>query len=155
MSKAFLDKLARAARDADVIEAVTVGDTTLRCEAREVEEPAWYGVSAEGDALWIGLYTPDRWLSESIEAELMHVGDKIEELLEEELIEQGYDAGPLAIEHFRNDDKVFVFRSKLTRPDGGWSADDPAAVDTARQVLLAYEACFRELGDMSPSDEPV
>ena len=38
------------------------------------------------------MLTKDRWLSESIEAEVMHHGDSLEELIEEELIDLGLDA---------------------------------------------------------------
>ena len=46
----------------------------------------------------------------------------------------------LKIEHFRSDDMLFTFRSPL--PAGIQAAD-------AAKVLLAYEACFRNLGDMN------
>lgn len=127
---------------------VTRTDTGLRCDARHVEEECYYAVHTdEQGAVWVGWYTPDRWLSESVEADLVHTGDKIEELLEEELVDQGLSLA-MKIEHFRNDDKVFVFRGKLTLPD------DPAeATQTIVKTLLAFQACFVELGDMGPDEE--
>lgn len=86
----------------------------------------------------------DRWLSESIETDLLHTGDKVEELLAEELAEQGFPTGHgLRIEHFRSDDLLFTFRSPLSL-----SPSAPDAADAAARYLLAYEACFRNLGDM-------
>lgn len=145
----LFQKVADRVRAAGVFESVAAAPDALTCAARGVESEAAYGVTAE-DQLWVGLYTPDRWLSESIEAELMHVGDKIEELLEEELVDQGYEAGRLPVEHFRNDQKLFVFRSPVDV-----AVDDERAAETIAQVLLAYEACFGELGDMKPADETV
>ena len=127
-----------------------------RCGARRVnaESEAFYQLLPDPDdpaKVWAGLHTPDRWLSESIEADLLHSGDKMEDLLDEELDELGYEGGSLPIEHFRDDAKVYVFRSALTVANG----DTPGLDDISRvvKVMLAYEACFLQLGDMSPSDE--
>ena len=143
------DRVAQAQVFADVRRS----DGGLNCPAAGVQSNATYRAKVDlprGDVVWIGLYTPDRWLSESIEAELMHVGDKIEDLLEEELIDQGYD-GRLPVEHFRDDEKQFVFRSPL-RVSEGLEVNDPKLVEDVARVLLAYEACFRELGDMKPNE---
>lgn len=145
----LLERVGGRVREVGVFEDVQVTSDALTCKAMHVESEATYRVTHD-QRVWVGLYTPDRWLSESIEAELMHVGDRIEDLLEEELVDQGYEGGKLPVEHFRDDDKQFVFRSPLDlRPD------DPQATDRLTKVLLAYEACFRELGDMKPADETV
>ncbi|MCC6682307.1 MAG: hypothetical protein IT445_15505 [Phycisphaeraceae bacterium] len=140
-------------RQAQVFAKVRRTDHALRCAARGIKSEAIYRATVdlpEHDVVWVGLYTPDRWLSESIEAELMHVGDKIEDLLEEELIDQGFE-GRLAVEHFRDDEKLFVFRSPVFVP-AGKQVNDLTVIDQVAKVLLAYEACFRELGDMKPGD---
>jgi len=155
--------VAERAKRAEVFEAVDCQDKVLACKARDVESEAFYKVSLEGSdgsgepgepGVWVGLYTADRWLSESIEADLLHSGDKMEDLLEEELVELGHDEGGLGIEHFRDDAKVYVFRSKL-QPKPGETIADPGMIDLTLKVLLAYEACFRQLGDMSETDELV
>lgn len=146
----LLESVGDRARHAGVFEGVEVAGDVLACRAMHVDSEAAYRVTPDDGALWVGLYTPDRWLSESIEAELMHVGDKIEELLEEELVDQGYEGGALPVEHFRDDEKQFVFRSPLQLQPG-----DAQAAERLTKVLLAYEACFRELGDMKPADEAV
>jgi hypothetical protein len=148
------EAVATAARQAGAFRAVERTDEGLRCDADGPDSEAWYLVAADADdprRVWIGLYTPDRWLSESIEADLMHLGDDLEELLDEELVDQGEDTGPIPVEHFRDDARRYVFRSAVT-VSGGDPAD-PDAVARVGRVLLAYEACFRQLGDMSGDDE--
>ena len=116
---------------------------TLRCRARDIESEAWYLVEISDDGIAVLLVTPDRWLSESIEADLMHSGDDLEELLEEELVDLGVSllpAEPIKVEHFRSDDRLYTFRSSI--PSG---SDE----ETMLKWLLAYEAAFIELGDMS------
>lgn len=119
---------------------VSIKAGMLVCIAKDAAAPASYRLSADAGKIWVSLVMADRWLSESIESDLMHTGDKMEDLLEEELVEQGLPPNPLPIEHFRSDDLLFTFRSPL-----------PAAADaeTAAKCLLAYEACFAKLGDMS------
>ena len=147
---ALLTKVADAARNADVFADVTVDDGAVRCVARDAAAHAEFRLCLEDGGLWVGMYTPDRWLSQSIEADLMHTGDKLEDLIDEELVDLGCDAGPLPFEHFRNDDKEYVFRSPTP-----FSLDAPAedASRVAGLCLLAYEAAMRELGDMSGGED--
>src|SRR5688572_23450267 len=133
------------------IEPDVGGTHRLVCPARASAAPAEYRVQFDAGRIWVSLVTPDRWLSQSIEADLVHTGDKIEELIDEELAEHGFDAGgeragPLKCEHFRDQGRLFTFRSPL--PIGPADLASPAAADRARRALLAYEACFRRLGDM-------
>lgn len=145
----------RAAR-LGVFDQIEEVDGLLRCHAMHVEEPAWYQIgpfeTLDGiDAAWVGMYTPNRWLSESIEADVLHMGDKFEDLLEEELIDKGLDER-LIVEHFRDDEKVFVFRSPV-KALAGQTLASPASLETMLKTLAAYEACFRELGDMTPDED--
>ncbi len=155
--QSLIEAVAERAKRAEVFEDVLCEPGALCCQARDVESEAFYLLRHEpGDPaeVWIGLHTADRWLSESIEADLLHLGDKMEDLLDEELVELDYDGGALAIEHFRDDAKVYVFRSRLP-VQAGQDVADPGVIDRAVKVLLAYEACFGQLGDMSASDELV
>lgn len=155
--QSLIEAVVERVKRAEVFEDVLCEPGALRCQARDVESEAFYQLlpdSADPAKAWIGLHTPDRWLSESIEADLLHSGDKMEELLDEELVELGYDAGPLPIEHFRDDAKVYVFRSVLTMQNHD-ASPSPEDINRVVKVMLAYEACFRQLGDMSPSDELV
>ena len=152
-SSAMYKQIAERLRDLAVFQDVHCDDEALSCRARFVDSETYYQVfvDREKSVAWVGLYSPDRWLSESIEADLMHQGDKVEELLEEELVEQGLDF-QLPIEHFRDDQMQYVFRSPVELP-GDESLSAQATVDRIAGVLLAYEAAFGQLGDMKPPDE--
>lgn len=153
--QALYEEVADRARKPGIFEKVRRTDKVLRCTAQGAAAEAHYIVEVETPAhnrVWIGLYTLDRWLSESIEADLMHLGDKLEDLLDEELVDQGFEAGPLPVEHFRDEAKRYVFRSPIDLPEGE-ELDGPAMIDRVTQTLLAYEACFRQLGDMEEDDE--
>ncbi len=125
----------------------------LSLRAKASAEPAEYRLDLQQGRLWVSLVTPNRWLSESIETDLLHTGDKLDELIEEELAELDYDtkAVKVTFEHFRSDDKLFTFRTAM--PFALDAAGTGEAVETASKWLLAYEACFRRLGDMEGSDE--
>ncbi len=123
----------------------------LDCKAKAAAAQASYRVESDGGKVWVSLVTPDRWLSESIESDLMHTGDKLEELIEEELVELGCRTGCPGFEHFRSDDKLFTFRTAVPLPPGGEST--PAGIELIVQFLLAYEACFRNLGDMNADED--
>ena len=110
----------------------------LRCHAKDAPEPAWYELADVGGTLIVRFATPDRWLSESIESDLMHYGDPIEELVEEELAELGWRGKVPSIKHFRDDQKLYTFENTVPAMD----------VETAAKFLMAYEAAFRALGDV-------
>lgn len=140
----FLRELADRARASGVFGEVSHDRTMLRCQALGAAAPAWYRVERHDDGWYLSLVTPDRWLSESIESDLMHTGDSLEELFEEELVEAGVEAAPPPIRHYRSDDRLYTFSVRL--PDG----HNPELVS---KYLIAFEACFRMLGDMSGADE--
>src|SRR5690349_192967 len=117
--QALYEEVGDLVRQSGVFAKVRRTDEALVCRAAGVEVEVLYRVEvAPGhNAVWVGLYTPDRWLSESIEADLMHSGDSIEELLEEELYDQGLESR-LPVEHFRDEAKRYVFRSTIALPAG-------------------------------------
>lgn len=123
----------------------------LTCQALASAEPAEFRVFLDEGKVWIALVTAARWLSQSIEADLVHTGDKIDDLIEEELIDQGWEGVHLPYQHFRDEDKLFTFRSPL--PFGPEQLGSSEAADKAVRALLAYEAAFRPLGDMEADDE--
>ncbi|MFG0273976.1 MAG: hypothetical protein ACF8QF_02850 [Phycisphaerales bacterium] len=149
--QALLQQVRERAERAGVFDAVSLAPGRLACAAREAAAPAEYRVEWAEGRLWAGLYTEDRWLSQSIEADLVHTGDKMEDLVDEELVDLGCDAGPLPVEHFRSEDMLYTFRSAL--PIDVSRAGDEASIGIAASALLAYEAAFRELGDMAGGDE--
>ena len=117
--------------------------------ARAAAAPAEYRVEVDRGRLYVGMATPDRWLSHSVEADLLHNGDHLEDLIQDELTELEY-VGPAlgAVEHFRDDDKQFVFRSAIGV--NGIAGDVVAIVATC---VRAYEAALANLGDMDTSEE--
>lgn len=140
----MFDQIKAKAVQAGVFGPVQIKNNRLVCAAAGSAEPADYRVfeDAEG-GVWVELVTANRWLSESIETDLVHTGDKLNELLDEELAELDWVGEASTFEHFRSDDMLFTFRSKVPDPT-------PERVAT---WLLAYEACFRQLGDMDDSGE--
>ena len=153
--QALYEEVGDRVRDAGVFAKVRRTDHGLVCFAKHVGPETIYLVQVnqpEHDVIHIGLHTPDRWLSESIEADALHRGDKFEELIEEELADLGGDEGELQVAHFRNDQKVFVFQTDLPVTSQE-VIDKEVTIDRVSKMLLAYEAAFRELGDMTPDDD--
>ncbi|MDZ4755009.1 MAG: hypothetical protein SGJ11_11020 [Phycisphaerae bacterium] len=153
----FLKDVEAAATAAAVFSEVTPVAEGVRCKAKDAAEDAWYWIVRDGPTWMVRMATPDRWLSESIEADLMHHGDPMEDLIEEELVELGHDPrtdGPMpTVKHFRSEDRLYTFENPLP-VDGAFAAGDLAAATAiARRFLLAYEAAFRQLGDMAGGDE--
>ena len=151
-ASALLEPVRAAADSAGVFAAVELAGDLLRCRALGSAEEAWYRVRREEGRWFVELVTADRWLSESIEADLMHYGDPIEELVEEELVEieearGGSHRGQPAVQHFRSEDRLYTFRTAMSGP--GEPADPAATIN----MLLAYEAAFRRLGDMSAAPD--
>lgn len=139
-----IDHARARAVEAQVFESVVIEDGNLICKALNSAEEAFYRLLSRSDGLYVMLDMKDRWQSESIESDLMHSGDTLEELLEEELAELGYEGQTPSYQHFRDDQMRFVFQSKV--PVEGKSKQE--AGEIAAQFLLGYEACFRQLGDM-------
>lgn len=141
---AMLEQIKANAQRAKVFGPCRTESGRLVCPAAASAEPADYRVWAEPNGrVWVELVTANRWLSESIETDLVHTGDKLNELLDEELADLGWTGAPSTFEHFRSDDMLFTFRS---------SVPDPSP-ESVTLWLLAYEQCFRQLGDMDDTGE--
>jgi hypothetical protein len=134
----LLQTVSHEASASGIFSQVEALSDRLRCHAKGSPEPAWYELADVDGALVVRFATPDRWLSESIESDLMHFGDPIEELVEEELAELGWRGKVPSIKHFRDDAKLYTFENAVPTRD----------VDTAFKFLRAYEAAFRALGDV-------
>jgi hypothetical protein len=131
---------------------VTLEGGVLSCAAPSSSAPAFYRVFVDVGQVWVALVTPDRYLSQSIEQDLVHTGDKMSELLHDELIDVEHPE-PYApkVEHFRDQQKLFTFRSALPQRDLVGPVE--AAADRVWRTLRAYEACFSELGDVDAGDD--
>ena len=146
----MLEAVAAGAAASGVFGNVTLGPGGVACDAKASPAPAQYRITAETGRVYVEVTTADRWLSHSIEADLLNTGDSLGELIDEELVELGaaplHGTGtPAKVEHFRNDDKLFVFRSLISPGMAG----RPSEVSL---ILRAYEACFGKLGDMSAGE---
>lgn len=142
-----LRSLQTHAQEASIFAAVAVDGSRLECEARDASAKAEYRVEASAEGWRISLGTADRWLSESIESQLVESRESMEDLLREELIDLEWMDHPPKIRHFRDDSRRYVF--ECTIPFG----DDPA--DDLRRTtcfLFAFESMFRQLGDMSGAE---
>ncbi|HCD33655.1 MAG TPA: hypothetical protein DER01_14695 [Phycisphaerales bacterium] len=129
--------------------SVDVQEELIVCQAKaqDPETQAFYKLCVgESDDLQIGIFTLDRWLSESIEADLVEHKDDIEELLYDEMYELGLEKG-LGVFHFRDEDLQYVFRSQIPLPKDK-PIDGPEFVEYVTKVVLAYEATFSQLGDL-------
>lgn len=147
----LLQMVAARAQQAGVFGPVSIKGDRVECEAKASAAPAFFRVGLEDGSLWVSLVTADRWLSQSIEADLVHTGDKLEDLIAEELAEFDWKGPPLTFEHFRSEDKLFTFRSRIHVDTAKFG--EQASAERATACLLAYEACFRELGDIDTAEE--
>ena len=143
-----LAPIAKAAREHQIFGAIELDGGRLSCQARDAAADAFYRLESRDGRVLVSLVTPDRWLSESIESDLMHYGDPLEELVAEELAEFDLEVpeSELVVKHFRSDDLLYTFETPLP-------PSIAADADKTLRFLLAYEAAFRALGDMSGSDE--
>ena len=139
-----VDELASLAGEKGAFARVVCEPAAIECRALTNDE-ASYRVAHENGQWSVAWLSANRYLSQSIEADLMWTGDKIEELIDEELADQGYTGPELGkVEHFRDQDKRFTFIVRL-----GASV---AAADLFR-CLLAFDLAFSQLGDMKPDEE--
>ena len=138
----------QGAQDAGVFGDVLIDSRGVCCQAKNSAEPAFYRVEAVGDQVWISMETEDRWLSGSIEGDLVNTGDKLDELIEEEVVDLGHHDAKVSFDHFRSPELMYVFRSRLST-----AIEDPKAADHALIWLLGYEIVLRELGDMDDTQE--
>lgn len=149
--QSFFRSVAQKLEDAEAFSSVEVVETGViaRYIDEDVDGEFWLEWTPAG--LEVAMKTPDRWLSQSVEATLMNTGDELEELIDEELVELGCEEGPLPIKHFRDEQRRYVFQSPA--PIEIASATTPEAVETAAACLLAFERAFAPLGDFAGGDE--
>jgi len=119
--------------------------------AKDTPEPVFYRLEVLDGDLAVSWCSPDRYISQSIETDVLWTGDDLDDLIDEELVDLGWNRGRLKpLKHFRNDEMLFVFISRLPIPADRASSSD--AKDIAL-CLMAYEHAFRELGDMAGEEE--
>ena len=146
-----MEEVAQCARGAGVFSHVEHHTNMVACQCA-AQPDAWYRIESDGDHLTVNWVSSDRYLSQSIEAQLMWTGDDLEDLVDEERIDQGFNRGELGkLDHYRNEEKLFTFRSLI--PIDLLSIDPSRDAPDLLKCLLAYEAAFRDLGDMKPKED--
>ncbi len=142
-SQRLLESIANDATIRTAFAEIRVDGSRLICVAKDSAAPAQYTLEVV-DAGWrIALTTADRWLSESIESQLVESRDSLEELFEEELKDLDSTTAAPNVRHFRDEAKQYVFECTL-------SIDMPTAA--VRTHFAAFESTFRQLGDMSGAE---
>jgi len=149
-SESVLPALRRLADESGKFAGSELAGDLLRLKARDAAAEAHYEIARDGAGFTMRLLTADRWLSESIESQLVEHGDDLEDLLEDELVEVGFeptrDGDIPKVRHFRDTRRNYTFECVVPLgPDG--------ALESLRKFLLGWEATFRGLGDMSGGEE--
>lgn len=149
---AVIDGVASRARASGLFGDVTVERGVLSLAAPNTAAPAYYRVFAEGGRAWVALVTPDRYLSQSVEQDLVHTGDKLGDLIADELVDVEHPSPYTpVVEHFRDPEKLFTFRSAAPEADLAHGAEEAAR--RLWLTLRAYAACFANLGDIDADEE--
>ena len=131
--------------------AQRVGDL-VTCHAHGTVDEAQFCIEVDDDGVWLTWASLDRYLSQSIEAELMFTGDDLDDMVDEEIVDAGWELGKLAPNaHHRDEDMRFVFRWKTAiTPD---TVDAGAHAEPFAKALAGMVEAFAELGDMAPEDD--
>ncbi|MCA9293316.1 MAG: hypothetical protein KDA20_05825 [Phycisphaerales bacterium] len=150
--RAALDAAATSLREAETFAKVELRRPGLWAHPAGTEAEAFYRIEFEGTGeVWASWCSPDRYLSQSIESELMWSRDDLDDMLDEELVDLGWDAGALKpLKHYRDDEQLFVFRALLPLRGAALVAGDG---ENLARCLMAFDRVFCELGDMKDDDE--
>ncbi len=144
--RAALTAAALSLRAMGAFGAVELRPPGLWARARDAEAEAWYRIEIAGENLTACWCTPDRYLSQSIEAELTWTHDDLDDMLDEELDDVGWNCGKLTpLKHYRDDEQLFVFRAELPIDRNELNAGHGEAL---AKCLLGFNQVFQELGDM-------
>ncbi len=144
----LLEEVRVLAEASDDFDEARLENQSLLVHAADAPSEVFYRIEMDSGTMFVSWISADRYVSQSIEAELMWTGDDLDDLIDEELIDTGWTHGRLGeMEHFRNDQQLFTFRSAIhTELD----SLDPQSL---YGCLLAYHLAFSELGDMKPDAE--
>jgi len=143
-TRSLLESVAEKARETGEFSSVSLDEEGVAARFIDAEVDAAFRVDVGADGLEVSMKTPDRWLSQSVEATLVNSGDSLEDLIDEELVDLGCEEGPLPIKHFRDEKMRYVFISPA--PEG-------ASAETLLACLRAYERAFAPLGDFAGEDD--
>ncbi|HBS29258.1 MAG TPA: hypothetical protein DEB06_07360, partial [Phycisphaerales bacterium] len=114
----LMEQAGALARASGAFAAVTVHPTRVDC-TDPVQPEALFRFALDAGALTVNWVSADRYLSQSIEAELRWTRESIDDLMDEELADRGFDGSASRMTHFRDAEKCFVFRWELPIPPRG------------------------------------
>lgn len=144
----LLEDVRALAAASDEFDEARLENGALVIHAAEAPPEVFYRLEMDTGTMFVSWISADRYISQSIEAELMWTGDDLDDLIDEELIDTGWTHGRLGdMEHFRNDQQLFTFRSAIK------TELEQLDAQSLLGCLLAYHRAFSELGDMKPDAE--
>lgn len=144
----LLEAVCELAAKHEVFDSARCEDGRVVVHAAEAPEEVLYRLEWDDGTLYVSWVCADRYISQSIEAELMWTGDDLDDMIDEELADTGWTHGRLGeMEHFRNDEQLFTFRSAIRVPME--RLDAPSLLG----CLVAYHHALSELGDMKPDED--
>lgn len=151
----LMEAVGKVLGDDIAYDLVTAAPTRVEGHAADAPEGALYRLEYREGKLWVAWVSPDRYLSQSIEAVLVFTGDDLDDMIDEELVDLGWERGRLAPnEHFRDEDKLFTFRSALPIDPAALDAGSLKALATdGARAVNAYRIAFSELGDMDGGED--
>lgn len=161
----LIDAIAQKADALDLFDGVEVQEDRVLCFADGPESPAWYAIrfnhfvggaaydeeSEQQPSVTLSWNSKDRYLSQSIESDLVYTGDDLDDMLDEELVDLGWTRGRFdPFKHYRDEEETFVFIFRIPLEQRKLKVSD---ADDLLKCLQAADLVFSELGDMAEDDE--
>ena len=161
----LLNAIASKAEALDIFDGIETTEDRVLCYADGPESPAWYAIRVNhvlaagafnedeetAPSVTLSWNSKDRYLSGSIEGDLVYTGDDLDDMLDEELVDLGWSRGRLdPFKHYRDEEETFVFVFALPLKQDKLSERD---ADDLVKCLQAADLVFSELGDMAEDDE--
>ncbi len=151
-ASAFLDELATRLKAHDRFDSAERKGHLVTAHATGTPEEAQFCVEVDDAGVWFTWATENRYLSQSIEASLMFSGDDLDDMVDEEIVDTGWNLGKLVPNtHCRDEDMRFVFRWKT--PIGPKAIDAKDHAPHFANALAGVVEAFVELGDMSEDED--
>lgn len=161
----LIDALVGKAEELDIFDGVEAQADRVLCFADGPESPAWYmirfdhfvggGAYDDGEeqkpSVTLSWNSKDRYLSQSIESDLVYTGDDLDDMLDEELVDLGWSRGRLdPFKHYRDEEETFVFVFRIPIEQSKLRMQD---ADDLLKCLQAADLVFSELGDMAEDED--
>ena len=151
-AQALLTRIAERALAHDVFDSAEVKGSMVYAHATDSPEEAFYRVEIDEEGVFVSWASEDRYISQSIEAELMWTGDDLDDMIDEGAQDAGWTLGRMEpLKHYRDEGMHFVYRSKT--PIAPADADAGAHADQLVAAMAGYAEAMAEFGDMKPESD--